>query len=134
MGDVDSDGNPVELTDDEKEGDGELGDESVDAGRIETGKDVKPEVKEELKEYEAEHPESATAAPKGKAVSAKKTPAKKTPAKKGKGKAGAADAPNTEEAAETMEGGDTTETAAEAPATPAKKSRARKPILKAETA
>lgn len=52
MGEVDSDGNPVELTDDEKEGDGQLGDESVDAGRVETGEDVTQEVKDELREAE----------------------------------------------------------------------------------
>lgn len=105
MGDVDSDGNPVELTDDEKEGDGQLGDESVDAGRVETAEDVPQEVKEELREVEQNSPE-------------------RKPRTRPGGKAATAKPADGEEKAETN--------GVDASATPTPKRRGRKPAVKQE--
>jgi hypothetical protein len=52
-GEVDEDGNPILLSDVEKEGDAELGDEATLEGRVQS---PKQEIKEELQEIEAETP------------------------------------------------------------------------------
>jgi hypothetical protein len=61
---VDEEGNPIQLSDVEKEGDGGVGDEGVVEGRIQSPKE---EIKEELKEIETPKRKRA-AKPKGKAV------------------------------------------------------------------
>ena len=65
-GEVDEDGNPIQLSDVEKEADAELGDEATLAGREQS---PKQEIKEELKEVETETPKRKRATkPKGKAA------------------------------------------------------------------
>lgn len=76
---VDEDGNPVELDDVEKEGDGELGDEGVLENRLEKMEDVDEDIKVELEETHIES--TAVEQPKGKG---KGTPKPRKPrAKKG---------------------------------------------------
>jgi hypothetical protein len=61
---VDEDGNPIQLSDVEKEGDGGIGDEGTLEGRIQS---PKQEIKEELKEITTPKRKRAVK-PKGKAV------------------------------------------------------------------
>jgi hypothetical protein len=63
-GEVDEDGNPIQLSDVEKEGDGGIGDEGILEGRIQS---PKQEIKEELKELSTPKRKRAVK-PKGKAV------------------------------------------------------------------
>ena len=65
-GEVDEDGNPIQLSDVEKEGDGGIGDEGTLEGRIQS---PKQEIKEELKELPTPTRKRATK-PKGKAAKA----------------------------------------------------------------
>jgi len=62
-GEVDEDGNPIQLSDVEKEGDGGIGDEGTLEGRIQS---PKQEIKEELKEISTPKRKRAVK-PKGKA-------------------------------------------------------------------
>jgi len=63
-GEVDEDGNPIQLSDVEKEGDGGIGDEGTLEGRIQS---PKQEIKEELKEISTPKRKRAVK-PKGKAA------------------------------------------------------------------
>jgi hypothetical protein len=63
-GEVDEDGNPIQLSDVEKEGDGGIGDEGILEGRIQS---PKQDIKEELKELSTPKRKRAVK-PKGKAV------------------------------------------------------------------
>jgi hypothetical protein len=63
-GEVDEDGNPIQLSDVEKEGDGGIGDEGIMEGQIQS---PKQEIKEELKELSTPKRKRAVK-PKGKAV------------------------------------------------------------------
>ena len=65
-GEVDEDGNPIQLSDVEKEGDGGIGDEGTLEGRIQS---PKQEIKEELKEISTPK-RKRVAKPKGPAVKA----------------------------------------------------------------
>jgi len=65
-GEVDGDGNPIQLSDVEKEGDGGIGDEGTLEGRIQS---PKQEIKEELNELPTPKRKRATK-PKGKAAKA----------------------------------------------------------------
>jgi len=65
-GEVDEDGNPIQLSDVEKEGDGGIGDEGTLEGRIQS---PKQEIKEELKELPTPKRKRATK-PKAKAAKA----------------------------------------------------------------
>jgi hypothetical protein len=65
-GEVDEDGNPIQLSDIEKEGDGGIGDEGTLEGRIQS---PKQEIKEELKELSTPKRKRVTK-PKGKPVKA----------------------------------------------------------------
>jgi UV DNA damage endonuclease len=69
-GEVDEDGNPIQLSDVEKEGDGGVGDEGTVEGRIQS---PKQEVKEELKEISTPKRKRATK-PKGKPETPKAEP------------------------------------------------------------
>jgi len=69
-GEVDEDGNPIQLSDVEKEGDGGIGDEGTLEGRIQS---PKQEIKEELKEISTPKRKRAVK-PKGKAAKVEEEP------------------------------------------------------------
>jgi hypothetical protein len=69
-GEVDEDGNPIQLSDIEKEGDGGIGDEGTLEGRIQS---PKQEIKEELKEISTPK-RKRVVKPKGKAVKPEEEP------------------------------------------------------------